>query len=95
MSKQIKIVAEIEIKEKTLADDLKRRTWGNIVLLTPEEFASLPNGTVVTSISERKYIKGQDYIDDDTRGGCLAFGFPTSEVLQNDKGKFDFLVAKL
>ena len=45
-----------------------------LLLITPEEFAELPDGTELTSILGSKAIKGQDYIDDDTRAGHLAFG---------------------
>jgi hypothetical protein len=45
-----------------------------ISLLTPEEFARLPNGVTVISIFGKEYVKGRDYIDDETRGGRLAFG---------------------
>lgn len=53
-----------------------------IYLLTPEQFADLPDGTEVISIMNEKKIKGKDYVDDDTRGGYLAFGLPyDSELL--------------
>lgn len=44
-------------------------------LLTPEQFAKLPDGSTVFSIFGEQYTKGVDYIDQDTRGGRLAFGF--------------------
>ena len=43
-------------------------------LFTPAEYAMLPNGFVLTCIDGKEYTKGVDYIDDDTRAGCLAFG---------------------
>ena len=43
-------------------------------LFTLDEFAQLPDGFEVTSISGDKKIKGKDYIDDDTRFNYMAFG---------------------
>ena len=43
-------------------------------LFTPAEYAMLPNGFVLTCINGKEYTKGVDYIDDDTRGGHLAYG---------------------
>jgi hypothetical protein len=45
-----------------------------IQLITPVEFAALPDGTELISIMGDIKVKGIDYIDDDTRGGYLAFG---------------------
>lgn len=47
-----------------------------IELQTPEEFAALPDGTLLISISGEEKIKGRDTIDGDTRAGRLAFGLP-------------------
>lgn len=47
----------------------------NIILLTPAQLLAVPDGTVLYSIMGEKVIKGKDYIDDDTRGGYLAYGF--------------------
>lgn len=46
----------------------------DISLLSPEELARLPDGTRVVSIFGQEKIKGRDPIDNDTRGGRLAFG---------------------
>lgn len=43
-------------------------------LFTPEEFNQLPDGIVLSSISGGTFVKGKDYIDDDTRAGHLAYG---------------------
>ncbi len=43
-------------------------------LLTPAEYDDLPDGIVLISISGDKKIKGKDSIDQDTRGGFLAWG---------------------
>ena len=45
-----------------------------IKLLTPRAFEDLPNGSVVVSIHGEEKTKGTDRIDQDTRGGCLAWG---------------------
>ncbi len=46
----------------------------DISLLSVEEFNRLPDGTRLVSIFGEEFIKGRDTIDDDTRGGRLAFG---------------------
>ena len=46
----------------------------NLYLFTPEEFKKLPDGTVLTSISNDVATKGVDEIDMDTRFGLLAWG---------------------
>lgn len=52
--------------------------WWNeehgLLLVTPEEFAALPEGEVLTCIDGSTAIKGRDEIDDDTRAGHLAYG---------------------
>jgi hypothetical protein len=45
-----------------------------ITLVTPKEFSELPHGTVLYSIRGNRAVKGTDYIDNDTRGGYLAYG---------------------
>lgn len=45
-----------------------------LLLLTPEEFAALPDGTELTAIDGEVAVKGRDEIDDDTRFGHLAYG---------------------
>lgn len=57
------------------ADSIPQELLGKRVLLqTPEEFAQLPDGTELYSIMGKRAVKGVDEIDDDTRGGHLAFG---------------------
>jgi len=48
-----------------------------IYLLTPEMLATLPDGTEVYSILGNMAVKGRNPIDDDTRGGWLAYGLLT------------------
>lgn len=43
-------------------------------LITPEDYLSLPEGTALRSILGETVIIGTDYIDNDTRGGYLAYG---------------------
>jgi hypothetical protein len=47
-----------------------------IELLTPEQFAALPDGVSVWSIFGEQLRKGIDDVDQDTRAGRLAFGIP-------------------
>jgi hypothetical protein len=51
------------------------RDGSMIQLIKPDYFSTLPNGTVLDCINGKEYTKGVDDIDDDTRGGYLAFGF--------------------
>lgn len=50
--------------------DEEKTLW----LVTPQEFARLPDGMELTAIDGEKVIKGKDYIDDDTRCGHMAYG---------------------
>jgi hypothetical protein len=56
-----------------------------LYLLTLDEFGQLPDGTEVESISGRKYIKGHDKIDQDTRWGYMSVGVvdPWNHPLKN------------
>lgn len=44
-------------------------------LITEAQLSQLPTGTKLTSISGNEVIKGIDHIDNDNRGGFIAFGF--------------------
>lgn len=44
-------------------------------LVTPEEFAEIPDGRELYTITGLRIVKGVDRIDNDTRGGYLAYGF--------------------
>jgi hypothetical protein len=50
--------------------------WGEdeLWLFTPEEFEQLPDGIELTSIVGTCAVKGRNEIDQDTRGGYLAWG---------------------
>lgn len=43
-------------------------------LFTIDEFNQLPDGIELTCIDGTTAVKGKDYIDDDTRGGHIAYG---------------------
>lgn len=43
-------------------------------LLTKEEYDQLPDGIELGCINGRNYVKGKDYLDDDTRSTYMAFG---------------------
>ena len=49
-------------------------------MLTVSLFEQSPERTEVISISDVVYTKGVDYIDLDTRAGCIAYGLPVSEA---------------
>lgn len=49
-------------------------------LITPEEFKKLPDGFVLISILGTIAVKGKDYVDQDTRGGHLAYGASREEL---------------
>ena len=53
-----------------------------LLLLTPEEFWSLPDGTKLTCIDGEKVVKGADYIDDDLRFNHLAYGVTGNHPLR-------------
>ena len=43
-------------------------------LIREDEFDALPNGTELVSIRGESVVLGRDKIDNDTRGGYLAYG---------------------
>lgn len=53
-----------------------------LLLITPEELAALPDGEALTCIDDTTAIKGFDAIDDDIRGGHLAYGVTGSHPLR-------------
>ena len=52
-----------------------------INLITPQQFDSLPNGTVLRNIFGERKIKGSDYIENETRAGFLSVGFTAGDLL--------------
>jgi hypothetical protein len=66
---------------------LKRAPWeltdGSwIDLIQPAELTKLPDGIVLRSIFGETVTKGVDEINDDTRGGFLAYGLPSDGKVQ-------------
>lgn len=60
-------------------EEVMRAPWelsdGTIIhLITPKELAMIPDGEVLWCIDGTAAEKGVDRIDDDTRGGMLAYG---------------------
>ncbi len=56
-------------------------------LLTPAEFGWLPDGTTLICIDGHRVVKGVDSIDQDTRGGYLAFGLLESQIILEKEKK--------
>jgi hypothetical protein len=84
----LKIPEELgnKIKQTNLIDldkiQLKRlgfHTWsissGTLYLIPYYLFDYIPDGTKLIGIFGDTAIKGEDYIDLDTRFGCISFGF--------------------
>ena len=44
-------------------------------LITPEQFALLPNGVTLTNLLGEQKIKGRDPINDEASGGFMSVGF--------------------
>lgn len=63
-------------------------------LLTPKEFTELPSGVKLMSINNTFAVKGVDYIDQDIRFGCLAYGL-TKELVEEQNLEHDFLIMLL
>ena len=56
--------------------DLGFGNWDGSLILLPEwVYPYIADGETLICISGETMVKGQDYIDQDTRGGWLAFGF--------------------
>lgn len=63
-------------------------------LLTPEEYGDLQHGVTLKCVDNTLAKKGVDYIDQDTRFGCIAYGL-TKELVDSQKLEHDFLVMLL
>lgn len=75
MSKVMK--SKIDFNDITVEDAklLRFRKWkGNLYLIPLYLLSALPDGLVVYSILGDKKIIGKDYIDNDIRFGCIAYG---------------------
>lgn len=64
----------------------------NIWLMTPNELAQLPDGTELVCINGQTVVKGIDNIDDDTRGGYLAYGVTNIDTHPQSKLFTEFLL---
>lgn len=53
-------------------------------LLTDQELKDAPNGTELGCIDGKKVVVGTDDIDDETRGGRVAYGY----ILPDDSTEF-------
>lgn len=60
-------------------------------LLTPNEFTLIPDGVKLQCIEGTYAVKGKDYIDQDVRFGCLAYGL-TKELAKEQNLEYDFLI---
>jgi hypothetical protein len=66
-----------ESRERNIAwDERDDKLW----LLTPDEFDFIPDGTKLVCINGKTAVKGRDRIDQDTRGGFLAWGLLDSQL---------------
>lgn len=66
-----------EIENMTVSQAFARGmgSWdGKLYLISLRDWPNWPDGVELTSICGDKKIKGKDYIDEDTRGGLLAYG---------------------
>lgn len=72
----------------TLDFDARNNRWNDdpdpLWLLTPEQYKRVPDGATLVSIHGVRKVKGVDYIDQDTRFGCIAWGFLESQLRGTD-----------
>ena len=78
------------LPQVTLDFDPRHNKWDDrddpLWLLTAEEYARVPDGATLTCISGKTAVKGTDYIDQDTRFGCIAWGFLDSQIVVQNGG---------
>lgn len=65
----------------------KLRDGRVIHLVRPHELKALPSGTILIAIDGEQVVKGLDMIDDDTRGGFLAYGVLDPAILVKKKSR--------
>lgn len=53
---------------------------GDMVLLPLWALPVMDTGEVLECIDGSRVVVGTDHIDDDTRGGCIAYGVPRSDI---------------
>ena len=76
----------LNVTDKTEEEllNLGFRWWDEkheLLLVPLKLFNQIPDGTEFTCISGEKAVKGKDPIDDDTRGGLMAYGVKASDAL--------------
>lgn len=73
------------LPQVTLDFDPRHSKWDDapdpLWLLTPAEYERVPDGATLVCISGERKVKGTDYIDQDTRFGCIAWGFLDSQIV--------------
>ena len=69
-------VCDLQTISRSQLYSLGFANWdGSLVLLPLWALGLIKHGEILTSISGDTVMVGKDYIDDDTRGGAIAFGF--------------------
>ena len=63
-------------------------------LLTINEYNELPDNTQLKCIDDEIVIKGNDYIDLDTRFGVIAYGL-TLQLVKDQNLDYEFLLMML
>jgi hypothetical protein len=75
----------LDLTDKTEAEllALGLRHWdeSGLLLIPGKLYDQIPDGTKLTCISGQTVIKGKDSIDDDTRGGLIAYGVFATDKL--------------
>jgi hypothetical protein len=70
-------IKELQSMSLTSLNTLGYINWdGEHRLIPLDYFHAIDDGEELIDIMGNKVIKGKDYIDLDTRGGCIAYGFP-------------------
>ena len=75
-------------------ENLMKKIDDELWLLTIEEFTELSDGVKLQCIDNTFATKGKDYIDQDSRFGCIAYGL-TKELVETQGLEHDFLIMLL
>lgn len=78
-------VRSVDLAGFVPASKLNGNRWSDrqsdpLWLLTPAELAEMPDGTELVCINGSRNVVGTDDIDDDTRGGYIAYGLLESQL---------------
>ena len=69
-------IKELKSKSNDELLSIGCRWWdGRLLLISPSMLATIADGETLVCIDGTSVVKGVDKIDDDTRGGLLAYGF--------------------